>query len=394
MPTRPLETEWPVIVNGTNPNEGTELTKELMDEVRDAVAVAIYDPNLNEDPPAIAREITDARGGYVSVDQRLDAIEAAAAGGAASSAAGGSPLNLCPNDTFLIWSNGDSAAPDYWAADAGLTVTRENTVSGSTLASYWGRNSVKLVAAAQKDFYIDVVSAAELTALNSPSLLKGRDVAAAIAIWTATQNLVEVHIDDGVTTVGASTKVGGNYGVTSAWVWSATGHADLGGLTLPSSPTRLRLLVRMAGAGTAYLACPALYFAETAPYYVPAPSQVRAIVFGQDSGSQIIVSEKGRFYPARPMHLIDARLLVNTAGTGVTAEIYKDASAVFGAAVAVTTGTDSGLKTPTSRALASFSPSTLMKLSITVADANARGPSVTIRYVEYPRFLESGVYGA
>jgi hypothetical protein len=395
MPTRPLEDAWPTIVNSTGvPGTGTKITKEKLDEVREAIDGAIYDPNLSEDPPAIAREVTTARGGYVSVDARLDAIEIAAAGGAASASSGAAQLNLCPNDPFVIWPDGDSAAPAFWEADAGLTVTREGTQSGSSLGAYWGRSVVKLVAGAQKDFWIDLVTAAELTSLNSPVLLKNRKVAVGVAIWTATQNLVEVHIDDGVTTIGASTKVGSNYGNTSAWVWSADGHADKGGKALPSAPTRFRLLVRMTGAGTAYIACPAGYFAEQALFYVPAPSKIGTFVYGQDAGSQILTGEKGRFYPARPIGLIDGRLLLETAGTGVTAEIYKDGSAVFGAAVAVTTSTDSGVKNPTSRALASFDVDNRISFNITVADSTARGPAVAVRYIEFPRFIESGVIGA
>jgi hypothetical protein len=394
MPTRPLETNWPVIVNSSGtPGTGTKITREKFDEVRAAIDVAIYDPNLTEDPPAIARELTTARGGYVSVDARLDAIEIAAAGGAASASSGAAQLNLVPNDTFLIWPDGDNAAPAYWTGDAGLTISREPTQSGSALEAYWGRNVVKLVCAAQKDFYLDIVSAAELSSLQAAGLLKNRKTAVGVAIWTATQNLVEIHIDDGITTVGPTTKVGSNYGNTSAWVWSADGHAGKGGRQLPSAPTRFRLLVRMAGAGTAYIACPAGYFAEQALFYVPAPSKVGQIVFGQDAGSQIITGEKGRIFPKRPIALGPARLLLATAGTGVTVELYKDGAAVYGGLVAVTTGTDSGNKNPTSRALGSFDIDNRLSFNITVADVTARGPCVSAEYVEFPRFIESGVLG-
>jgi len=396
MPDRPLVAAWPVLVNSTGqPGTGTKFATQHLDAIRDAIEGAIYDPNLTEDPPAIAREVAAARTTYGSLDARLDSIEAAAAGGAALSGSGGAQANLVPNDTFLLWSGGDAAAPDYWSAEAGLTVARENTVAGAGQQAYLGRNVVKLTASAQKDFDLDIVSAGEIAALNTPQFLKSRKVAIGIAIYTGTQGLVEIHSDDGVTSIGTATKVGGNYGVTDVWVWSADGHADKGGRVFPSAPTRLRFKVRMTGAGTAYLACPAGYFAETAPFYVPAPARAGTMLFGVDASGQVSTGDKVIFNPARSIHIIDGRVRCSTAAaTAVTAEVYKDGSAIFGGLLTTGASADSGLKTPTSRALASFGSSNLLKVAITAADATARGAYIALRYVEYPRALDSGFYGA
>lgn len=396
MPDRPLETAWPSYVNSTGvPDTGTKVTAELLDSIRAAVGGAIYDPSLSDDPPSIAREIAEARSSYLTLDARLDAIEVAAAGGAAASASGGGQDNLVPNDTFAIWSAGDSAAPDYWTAEGGLTVTRESTTSGATQTAYWGRNATKLVASAQKDFYLDLVSATDMAILNSPQFLKSRKVAGGIAIYTSTQNLVEVHLDDGVTTIGASTKVGGNYGVTGGWVWSASGHAGLGGRTFPSSPSRLRLLVRMTGAGTAWVACPALYFAEQAPFYVPSVCRRGMWLFGNDASGQVPTGDKAIFNPHGPIHLAEARLRCSTAAaTAVTAEVYKDGNAIFGGAITTGASADSGVKTPTSRALASLSASNLVRVAFNAADSTARGAYLAVSWIEWPRRWSGGLIGA
>lgn len=397
---RPLATAWPTLVDSSGtPGSGTKLAKEHFDQILDAIDTSIYAEDLSEGPPEVAREVVEARASYDSLDARLDAIALSAAGGAAEVGSGGAQKNLVPNDTFLIWSAGDSAAPDGWTAEAtAFAVTRENTIAGATKQGYLGRNVVKLVnsagASAKKDFYIDIVSAAEISSLNDPQFLKSRKVAGGVAVW-APSNLVEIHIDDGVTSIGAATLVGGNYDANNSWVWSADGAANKGGVTLPTAPTRLRFIVRVLGNGTAYVSCPAFFFAETAPYYVPSGSRMGTMLFGVDNSGEVSTGIKAEFNPPCPIQIVSARVRCSTAAaTAVTAEIYKDGSAVMGGLLTTGASADSGLKGPASRALASFSATNLMKVSILAADSTARGAYIQIRYLEFPRALDAAFYGA
>ena len=165
MADRPIEAGWPDIVNSTGqPGTGTRINKQLFDEMLAALKVSLYETSLDEGPPEIAVEVTDARGGYGTLDERLDALEALASGGQATSGIAPS-VNLVPNGNFLIWGKGKATIPSYWANPGLLTIAWQTAQGFGAANQIAGPYFVRMTApdASDRDIYNDLVTVDDLT---------------------------------------------------------------------------------------------------------------------------------------------------------------------------------------------------------------------------------------
>src|SRR5262245_20913046 len=123
-------TTWPAFSNdqgdlqtGTVLSEATLGVGEGGNSMKAAIEAVLHDPaNPTETPASIISEVVDARGTEASLDARLDVSlnedgtlkEQASLATKEQVADAFGTQNWLANDDFKIWSQGDSAAPDYW----------------------------------------------------------------------------------------------------------------------------------------------------------------------------------------------------------------------------------------------------------------------------------------
>lgn len=388
MADRPLVLDWPLTVDATSgPTAGTRLNKDYFDSILAAIRDAIYDPDEDDGPPETTAEVVGARGGYTSLDERLDALLALATAGA-STAKTAATTNWIWNDG-LFWSSGDSAAPDGWDLGAGLTIARisaQPTPASGPPTCKIGRNLIAVTNpdGTERDFSFDVVSDT-MTATYGNAALGGAKWAGGVWVYTAVSGMVDVYIEDAS---GSKTKVGEQGSTTSEWKWTADGATYDGGKTLIAGATRLKLIIKLKSAGTAYLCGPMLGPGEKAPFSIPAPIRHGQFVHSDDALAAPSAALRCVWNTYRPVFIVSGRVIVTTPGTaaGVTAGFLKDLGSpvdVFGGALTIGADpdSDSGYVLPASAALASCN-ATGLAFTVSVVDADVRGISIAVDYLE------------
>jgi hypothetical protein len=392
MANRPLEDNWPSLVDSTGaPDTGTKIKKATFDEIHDAIDTSIYHPSHDEGPPEIIDEVVLARDGYPNLDDRLDAIAAAAAGGGATTDINVGGVNCVPNDAFLIWGAGIAAAPSYWAVEAGLTSISPLDLQGYALASHiFGRNAVQLVNpdTTPRDFYVDLVPAASLSTHGAVPIRNAK-VAAGAFLYSGTPNAVDVSVFDGVT----EHKVGEQGSTVNAWVWSGSGTTYDGGATLGPSAAQLTLRVTIKAAATVWVASPALVFgSDTLPRWPgPCPTRRGEFVWGQGDDGVFQVGHKVRFYPSDPIFVYRGRLYLETeTGSNTFGLTNDDANLLL---ITNVNTVDSGWQAVADLDTASVSPGDRLAIVCGAADASARQPSVIFQFIEYLPPLEAAFGG-
>jgi hypothetical protein len=397
MATRPLEDNWPSLVDSTGtPGTGTKLKKDTFDDIHDAIETSIYDPSLDEGPPEIASEVVAGRAAYANLNARFAAIEAAAAGGLAVDNLHVGGINVVPNDAFAIWSNETAnQPPDYWSVDAGFTSLVAMTAQGGpahgNATDFFARNYVALTNpdTTTRYFYVQLITAAQLTTYGS-ARLKSSKVGAGCFLYSSTPNAADVFVFDGVT----NHKVGEQGSGVDQWIWSGAGVTYTGAATLVAAPGQLTLRIGVKQAATVYVASPALVFGfdSLARWPGPCPSKRSQWVWGAADDGQIGTGLKARWYPTNPSFVHSTRLLYDTGSGTNTYTFFKNDATVVSPSV-TGGGTDSGVVSPANIKRASLGRGDLAKISCDAADATARGPSLSIDYFEYLPPLEAA-FGA
>jgi hypothetical protein len=396
MATRPLEDNWPSLVDSTGtPGTGTKLKKDTFDDIHDAIEEAIYDPSLDEGPPEIAAEVVAGRASYQDLNARFAAIEAAAAGGLAVDNLHVGGINVVPNDAFAIWSaEAANQPPDYWSVDAGFTslvaLTGQAPVHGNA-TDFYARNYVALTNpdTTTRYFYVQLITAAQLTTYGS-ARLKSSKVGAGCFLYSSTPAAADVFVFDGVT----NHQVGEQGSGVDQWIWSGSGVTYDGSATLVAAPGQLTLRIGVKQAATVYVASPALVFGfdSLARWPGPCPSKRSQWVWGAADDGQIATGTKAHWYPTNPSFIHSTRLLYDVGSGTNTYLLQKDANDILTLSVTAGGG-DSGVVSPANIKRGSVGRSNKMKIECTVADATARGPSISIDYFEYMPPLEAA-FGA
>lgn len=370
MPDRTLVTEWPEYVNSTGvPGTGSKLTAELLDGIKDAVEAAVYDPSLEEDPPAIAREVTGARGAYGSLDARLDALEALASGGAAVAAVPGQ-VNLVPNGNFLIWSGGSSAAPTFFGTTGGPTIARQSARGGADSNKIPGPYYVNLTSggAGNKDLYIDLISTTDLST-NGSFPLSGRKVSVGLFVKTSTSGSVTLVVDD-----GSEHNIVSNTHSDGTWAYIS------GTLTLATSASRLRLIVRLSAVITVGLAGLCAYLSDSADRYVPPPMIEGDILYAEPGGA-VSTGEKAKWYPSRPVFVYKAYGIC-ASGTGTIAVTKNGTPGTSLFATDVQVSSSPTEETAVDASVASLGTGDTITINVT-ASSSMTTPTLRLRYVAF-----------
>jgi hypothetical protein len=369
MADRTLESEWPEYVNSSGvPGTGSKVTAELLDAIREAVKAAIYDPSLDDDPPGIAREVSDARGGQPSLDARLDAIEAIASGGAATPATPGQ-FNLVPNGNFLIWGDGTTSVPSFFSSTGSPTFAAESARGGADSAKIVGPYVCAMTgaSAANRDLYIDLISATVLSTHGSYPL-SSRSFAAGIFVKQTVANSIQLLVDDGV----SEKTISSGSATTGSYVWIS------GAVTLAAAPTKLKLIVRLNAATTSRLSGLCAYFADSAPQYIPAPTFEGEFLYAEP-GTAVSTGNKFYWKPGRPLFIKEAQA-VCASGSG-TVRVLKNSASVFTSDIAVTSSYGSVVY-PASAALASVDSADELAINVSVSTSMVT-PNVRVKYIAF-----------
>ncbi len=311
-----LLTEWPAGSNDSgNGTSGTALNLAYFNALKAAVEDHTHSAtNPTIKPYQTTDEVVAARGNLASLDARISSVidddgALVSSGTLISSSQGQSILgsnNLLANDTFLIWSGGDTAAPDYYAlSGAGATIARCGSGLADTTRKV-GKFCAKVTYGA---------AAAVLTQVLLDSGVMGdADIFASTKfgfgcwVWSATNGIARLTLDDGVASPTSTSYHTGN----STWQWLSTYH------TMRANPTKMELQLRVEGAGSAYFSGTVVSLSDIAPSrWIPAPKAYGVLHF-PIPGVLAASTKKGIFIPARPGIVKDVQLRVETAPTGDT----------------------------------------------------------------------------
>lgn len=296
--------------------DGTVVNKAFVDQVYDQIDDQVHSStNPTIKPKATTDEVIAARGSKSSLDARLDValnedgtlktqaslITLAQAGTLAG-------LNLIPNDRPILWSQGDSSAPDYTAlSGAGATVARTGTGLGDTETVKYGPFAVKITYGS---------AAAKLTwsVMDAGAFLTGfRNRKVSFGCWAkaSTASLASIVVDDGVTQTRGGQGGNGTYhtgGGSAEWLYCT--H------TISGSATKLEVSYEVAASGSAYFQMLTGLFSDIPPAdWIPCRMQ-KGVIFIPIAGTLTTGTQKSTFLPGAPGIITDTQLFVKTAPTG------------------------------------------------------------------------------
>lgn len=262
-------------------------------------------------------QVNDARGAYATLAARLAAISDPTTGvpnattfiaylTAATMAKQVSSHNLCCNDDFLLWPNGDTAIPSYWTLSGGTPPTIQRCGSGlADTTTKVGPYCARLTFGANPCFFystpISTTAAALMTHFKGVAKF-------AFGMWvkTSTANSVRLFIDDGVTQTTSSYH---------------TGDGTFQFLAIPStlwgaSATQLLVGLRFEAAGDCYVSGSTCMLSEFGiTRHVPCLTETVAVADMFLSGNAATGDDKKVIPVGFPFLLKDALAVVTTAPT-------------------------------------------------------------------------------
>jgi hypothetical protein len=372
MASRPIETGWPALVDSTGqPGTGTRIDKAIFDEILDALKVSLYDASLDEGPPEIAGEVTTARGVYANLSERLAALEALASGGLATAgiAAG---VNLVPNGNFLMWPDGKTAAPAYFAKTVGLTTAWLSSQSGYVDATKIpGPYRIQLSPPAATDYDLsnDLVTATDLSTFGAYPL-SGRSFSAGVYVKSGTTGAIQLILDDGA----AQHVIASNSG-SASWEWIS------GSAQLSASPSKLTVMVRTKAAVVSEVAGLMVTPGDSgAPNFAPPMMKMGNMVMVFDG----IATDgtKVAFYPAQPLMITSGRGLAQNSGTG-DYEIKKSSADVFTGGLNFAASADTGEETAIDAPKSAFDPANKLEVVAANTDGNLAGVTLRLKTLQF-----------
>lgn len=311
-----LLTLWPEVTNDLGQGtSGTVFNRAFYDLLKASIEDHLHSAaNSTVKANDIIDEVVAARGNLASLDARLSTIvdddgNPVAGSGSVTTAQGQSALgtvNLLANDTFIIWSGGDSAAPDYFAlSGTGAAVARTGTGLADTKRKV-GTFAAKLTYGSQAAKLTQVLL--DSGVISSADILAGTTMGFGCWVWCATNGIARLTLDDGVASPTSTSYHTGD----STWQWLSTTHA------LRSNPTKLELQLRVEGAGSAYFSGAVVVMSDLAPSrWIPSPKAYGVLHF-PIPGTLVTGAKKGVFLPSRPGIVKDVQIRLETAPTGDT----------------------------------------------------------------------------
>jgi hypothetical protein len=314
---------WPTVTDDDGSyTVGTVYNKALTDAIKASIEASVFsttNPSLS--PADIIDEVVTARGSKASLGARLDVSinddgTLKAIAGQASTTQLASQMgqgNWVGNDTFLIWSQGDALAPDYWTLN-NLTIARET----STVKI--GPMGVKLTrAGADGGLYQDLMNTTSFT--NFGSYYKERTFGFGCWVYTSVASIARLKVSDGVTTTTTSYHTGGG-----GWEWISGTH------TVSATATFLRMMLQMLNSsGDAYFCGPTFIESTLAPSgWFPCHTVIGTVVWKSSGDASTGTDIGDRFGYHRPFRVEDTHIYAATAPTG--ADLKIDVNIYDGAA--------------------------------------------------------------
>lgn len=355
-------------------------------------------------------EVKNARGSLANLDTRLDVslnedgtlkTQANLVTTAQAKTMVGA-VNFIPNGDFLIWSQGDSAAPDYWVlSGAGATIARTGTGLGDTQRAKYGDFAVKLTyGSAAAKLTQTLLSVADFARADG---LKNRKVSFGVWAKTSIANHASIVVDDGITQTRGGVSGNGTYhsgGGSLEWLYVT--H------TMSASATKLTVYVETAAAGSAYFGDVCGFLSEIPPAdFTPCPMRRGQHVFFL-SGNLVAAVDQANYFPEAAGIVTDVSVIMKTAPTG--ADAIFDVNTWDGAAytsmytaggrpkVTAASSIGSGFVPDTTYARRCFAPlfsshsaGTDVDLDVDQIGSGTPGANayVFVRFRQYVRMLES-----
>lgn len=303
---------------------GTVVNKAMIDAMEASIegyVVSATNPTIF--PWQIIDEVKLARGSMPSLDARLDVsinengtLKASAVSGALGAFRNFGLVNLLGNDTFLIWQNGDAAAPAYYTlAGAGGTIARTGNGLGDTNRKH-NSFAAKLTSGGGADVTLTqtLISGADFAV----SAFRNRFIAFGVRAKTSSAGAAAVLFFDGVNTTISNLHTGS--GVSGpegdGWEWLFGVHQ------VSPSATQFQVILRGNSGGTVtYWSGATAVFADVAPVdWVPA-NVTRRSLKAFLPGNQAAGNGKHYFHGERPGIVQNVAVSAVTAPT-VSAQVW------------------------------------------------------------------------
>lgn len=306
--------DWPAMDDDTGAGtDGTGLDEAFFTALREAVEDETYDPaNPTIKLRTLIQEIINARGNLGSIDERLEHVvdddgNPVFGAGVVSTTILQSVigiLNLLANETFLLWSAGDAAAPDHFTlSGTGAVVARAGSGLGDATrkvgkfcaALTYGSTAARLTQA--------ILDAA---VFGDADILRGYTVGFGGWAFADEANSVCFFFDDGVDLTRTAYHPG-----DSTWRFLSATHE------INVAASKLENGGEVGAAGTGYFSGLYCGLGDVAPsMWIPTPKLYGARSFPLGSGDAAAGNEKGWWLPGRPALVKYIQLGVRTAPTG------------------------------------------------------------------------------
>lgn len=285
----------------------------------DAIGDAIDGETLSATNPTVtAADTTDevvlARGTTLTLDTRLDVslnedgtLKTQPTLATITQLLGGlGSVNLVQNDDFLVWPDGDAAAPEgYTLAGTGAACARAGTGLGDTSRKV-GDFCAKLTRGTTDLTLVRSILGA--AAFARADFLKSRYAAGGAWVKCATPNIARVAIYDGAGTAVSAYHTGGG-----TWEWlPVTRQINAAATVLQIIPQVNNSAVAAYFAG---LSCAIIDSNLSLPHELPCPLQYGSFHFSV-AGAVALASNIHGYEPSRAGIVKDVQLFIKTAPTG------------------------------------------------------------------------------
>ena len=312
-------TTFPGYANDSGDGQsGTSLDADFFDDIKDGIDAQVHSANNSTLRPwHITDEVVNARGNKASLDARIsDVIDDDGALITGSSVvsraqAQGSfgAVNLLGNDTFLLWSAGDSAAPDFWTlSGAGAAVARTGALQfGAESAAPAESTKRKVGNFAAKVTYgsataILTQSILDTAAYPSLNVFNNRVFGFGCWVFASVASQVRLAFNDGSQTSYSGYHTGGG-----GWEWLSGTHTVSGGATL------LNVQGLVESSGSVYFSGMTAHMSSFAPtLWVPTPKIYREVLWFL-VGNASAATKQFEYTFARPALIKDIALAAITA---------------------------------------------------------------------------------
>lgn len=316
-----LMVSWPTLTDDTGTGQdGTPVDHTFEAAVKTSIEDQVHSStNTTIKPKTITDEVVTARGALANLNARISPVISSAGAlivpATVALIADAQSLvhtNHIPNSDFILWSQGDAAAPDYWVlSGASATVARTGSGLGDTYQSGYGDFAVKLTNVSQEAKLTHTL--VSTTSILRCVSIKGRTVTVGVRCKASSASQASIIVDDGVGTTRGGVSGNGTFhsgGGTTEWLYAT--H------TISASATKLAVYLSVATAGAAYFGAVILDFSLYAVLGFHPCRMQKGFLHFVSSGVLVVGTKKARIMPGAPGIITDVEIQVDTAPVGAS----------------------------------------------------------------------------